>query len=452
MTTTSYKRVFALAIPASLAALITPLLGLVDSAVLGLSPRPLDIGAVGLAGSIYSLLYWTFGFLRMSAAGLTAQAHGADDKQLIRRILGQSVIFGFAVGLALVALQAPIGEALFWVFTRDSDLSLETEAAARSYFFIRIWSAPFAIATFGLFGWMTARGATGLLLAVTAGMTLLNAGLDALFVLKFGLGAAGVAIGTVIAEALGFVAALGGVAFLLHKEGSIKNFWPALTEFWRPRAYRALIAVNGDIFLRSILLSIAFAYFVQRGSLFGDVTLAANQVLMQLVLVTGLALDGAAIAAETLVGQAIGQKEKQKRLALYRVAVRRTSIVAGAGALGFTLLFWLAGPPLVTLIARDPEISTHAMTFMPWAIISPLIVVTCFQLDGIFIGATKFRAMRNSMFLSALVFAITSVSFIHLWGNHGLWLSFWLFMLARAVTLGMQLPNIGKGLTKTVKG
>lgn len=441
----SYKRVIQLAWPASIAALVTPVLGLVDSAALGLSARPLDIGAIGLAGSIYSLLYWAFGFLRMSTAGLTAQAHGAQDPVRVRKILGQSTLFGFLIGLGLLILSWPIIEGLFWIFTIDSAISQQTEQAARTYLYLRLWAAPFSIACFGLFGWLTALGRTGLLLLIVFLMTLLNGILDIVFVVQFHLGAKGVALGTLIAETLGFFGACAAVLFVLHQQGGIKAHWPwrALTH---PEQYRALIAVNGDVFLRSALLSASFAYFIQRGSLFGDVTLAANQVLLQLVLVTGLALDGAAIAAETLVGQAIGNRDPILRRKLYAIAVRRTSIVAGVGAILFTLLFAVAGGPLVRLIAHDPQITRMAMAMIGWAIISPLIVVTCFQLDGIFIGATRFRAMRNSMLISSIFFIILAALLIPPLGNHGLWLSFWIFMLMRAVTMGWQFPTIGRDL------
>ena len=210
-----YGEILRLAWPASVAASVTPLLGAVDVWALAQSARPLDIAAIGLGSVIFSLAYWTFGFIRMSVAGLTAQAVGAEDEAEARAALVRGGVIGACIGVALVVLQFPIGLAAFQLLGTGSEASAETLAHGRTYFDIRIWGAPFALASYAAFGWLTARGRTDFLMAASLFMTLLNIGLDYWFVMGLGWGAAGVAYGTLIAEIAGFFAAMAFVLVLL---------------------------------------------------------------------------------------------------------------------------------------------------------------------------------------------------------------------------------------------
>ena len=437
----SYGRILKLAWPASVAASITPLLGAVDVWALAQSDRPLDIAAVGLGSVIFSLAYWTFGFIRMSVAGLTAQAAGAEDEIEARAALARGAAIGGAVGLALVLLQFPIGVIAFRLLATGSEASAETLAAGLTYYEIRIWGAPFALASYAAFGWLTARGRTDYLMAVSVLMTGLNIILNIWFVLGLGWGAAGVAAGTLIAEIAGFLAALGFVALVLRKHGGLKAFW-RVEQFWAPDRVRRTISINRDIFIRTLLLAFCFAWFVQRGGAFGDTTLAANQMLLQLFLFTGLALDGTAIAAETLVGQAMGARDRAQGLRRFRSAVRRSFILAGGAALLFVVFYGAAGGALIGFLTPEGPIRDAALAYMPWVVVSPLIVVIGFQLDGIFIGATRAREMRDSMIVSAIVFLPGSLFLAGQFGNHGLWAAFSLYFLLRAATLAVFLPKL----------
>ncbi len=441
----SYRDILRLAWPASVAASVTPLLGAVDVWALAQSARPLDIAAVGLGSVIFSLAYWTFGFIRMSVAGLTAQAAGAEDESEARAALVRGGVIGAGVGVILVLLQFPIGQLSFQLLGTGSEASAETLDHGRTYFDIRIWGAPFALASYAAFGWLTARGRTDFLMAASLFMTLLNIALDYWFVVGLNWGAAGVAWGTLIAEIAGFFAAMGFVLLIMKKEGGLRGHWrPA--EFWRADRLRRTAAINMDIFIRTLLLAFSFAWFVQRGGAFGDVTLAANQALLQLFLFTGLALDGTAIAAETLVGQAVGARDREAGKARYKEAVRKTFILASAAAVFFTLFYWIAGSPLAALLTPEGPIRDAMNDYMPWVIISPLIVVIGFQLDGIFIGATRSREMRDSMILSAPVFIAASIWLAERWDNHGLWAAFSLYFLLRGATLTIWLPRIARSL------
>lgn len=441
----SYGEVLRLAWPASVAASVTPLLGAVDVWALAQSTRPLDIAAVGLGAVIFSLAYWTFGFLRMSVAGLTAQAIGAEDEPEARSALARGVMIAVSIGAVLVLLQWPIGVIAFKLLATGSEASAETLSAGRDYFDIRIWGAPFALASYAAFGWLTARGRTDYLMAASVFMTALNIILDYWFVVGLGWGAAGVAAGTLIAEIAGFFAVSAFVLMILKDNGGIRSDWrPA--EFFMASRLKKTITINIDVFIRTLLLAFSFAWFVQRGGAFGDVTLAANQALLQLFLFTGLALDGTAIAAETLVGRSVGARDKTRGFVRYKSAVRRTFELATAAAFLFVTFYWLAGDALIGLLTPEGPIREAAQTFMPWVVISPLMVMAGFQLDGIFVGATRSRELRDAIIVSTVVFIPASIWLAGPVGNHGLWAAFSAYFLIRAVALGIWLPRIRKSM------
>ncbi len=262
---------------------MTPLLGVVDVWALGRSDRPLDIAAVGLASVIFSLAYWTFGFIRMSVAGLAAQAAGAGDEDEARAALVRRAFIGGAIGLALVALQSLVGAFAFFALALDSEASRETFSSARAYFEIRIWGAPFALASYAAFGWLSARGRTDYLMAASLFITGLNIVLDYWFVVGLKWGAGGVAAGTLIAEIAGFLVCLLFVALILARNGGLKAHW-SVAALLSPDRIRRTVSVNRDIFIRTVLLAFSYSWFVQRAGQFGDVALAANQTLLQLFL------------------------------------------------------------------------------------------------------------------------------------------------------------------------
>jgi MATE family multidrug resistance protein len=280
-------------------------------------------------------------------------------------------------------------------------------------------------------------------MAVSIIMTALNIGLDYWFVAGLDMGAGGVAWGTLIAEIAGFFISAALIAKLMAQSGGLKAHW-RVHEFWSPDQIARTIAINFDIFIRTFLLAFCFAWFVQRGGAFGDATLAANQALLQLFLFTGLALDGTAIAAETLVGRALGARDRSMAKNRYREAVRKTFILSSVAAVAFCAFYWLAGDALIALLTPPGAIREATHSHFPWVIISPLIVVVGFQLDGIFIGATRSREMRDSMIVSTAIFIPASLWLGGTWNNQGLWAAFSLYFLLRAATLGVWLPRIAR--------
>jgi len=434
----TYGRVLAMAWPITASQAATPLLGLVDTWAIGNSDAPLEIGAIALGAVVFAFVYWSFGFLRMGVAGLTAQALGRDDPAEARATLARGAALGFSLGLIIVALQAPIAWTAFGLLQGSADL----EFGARTYVAIRIWGAPFALATFALLGWFIGQGRTGLALAVSLWQNGINITLDVWFVLGLNWGVAGVAAGTLIAEASAAAFAGALAAGVLARSGGLRAHWTRRV-LLDAAAIRRTLFVNRDIFIRTLCLVLAFAWFTNQGAVYGDVTLAANQVLLQFMLFAGFALDGPAMVAESLVGRAVGARAR----GAFDEAVRKTSIAALAAAAGFTAAYLLIGESIVALLTAAPEIRAEAARFLPWAAFSPLLLVWPFQLDGIFIGAVRATTMRNAMLVSLAVYIAAWAVFAPM-GNHGLWFAFAVFFAARAATLGLALPTLGASLER----
>ena len=430
----TFRDAAALAWPASLAAIVTPILGLVDTGVLSRAAGPADLAGVALASAVFSLLYWTLGGLRMSAAGLAAQAHGGADEAGLRAHLVKAVVIAGAAGLVLLVLKHPIRVAAEAAMTGGTEASGAARAAMVAYTDIRLWGAVSVALMNALLGWLTGQGRIGLVMVVLVAVTALNAVLDAWFVLGMGLGVRGIAYGTLIAELTGGALCVLAVAHVLRRRGGLRTAWvPARFA----EDLRGVLAFNTDMLVRTLVLALVFAWFVRAGGRFGDVTLAANQVLLGLVLVTTLLIDGGAVAAQTLVGQALGARAHRR--ARFDAAVAVTTRLSAGIALALFAGLLVLGLPALRLVVPPGEaagaVFAAARGFLPWVIAAPLVLAASFQLDGVFIGATRGRALRNGMIASAGVFALGVWALPPVLGNHGLWLAFALFFAARAGTL-----------------
>ncbi len=422
----THRRVLAIALPIVLSNATIPLLGMVDTGVVGQLGRAEPIGAVGIGAVILTTLYWVFGFLRMGTSGLVAQARGAGDAAASGAHLLRALAIGVAAGVALIVLQGPLVAAAF----RLSPASAEVEALARQYLAIRIWGAPATIATYALTGWLIAVERTRGILAVQMLVNAVNILLDLWFVLGLGLGVPGVAWATLAAEWSGAALALWFARAAIRGGLRAGGLWA------RHHVVR-LLRVNGDIMIRSVLLQAAFTSFMFLGAGQGDLPLAANQVLLQFVSITAFALDGVAFAAEALVGQAVGAKRPGM--------VRRASILssqwAAAGAVLLSLAFAVGGGALIDLLTTSPEVREVARIYLPWMILMPVVGVAGWMLDGIFIGATLTRQMRNAMVLSVAIFFAAVIVLTPPFANHGLWMSLLLLNLARAVAMWRLYPQ-----------
>ncbi|WP_376877406.1 MATE family efflux transporter [Albirhodobacter sp. R86504] len=423
----THRRVLAIAAPIVLSNVTVPLLGAVDTGVVGQLGAAAPIGAVGLAAVILTSIYWIFGFLRMGTTGLTAQAVGAKTgaaaRDEVAATLQRALMIALAAGILMVLLQVPLIDLAF----RIAPASGEVEDLARAYLAIRIWGAPATIALYALNGWLIGSERTGAVLMIQLAMNGLNVGLDLLFVLGFGWGVEGVAIATLISE-------LGGAAIGLWLCRAA--LFVRLGGLLDAVALREMARVNTDIMIRSILLQASFTSFMFLGAGQGDQTLAANQVLMQFLSITAYALDGFAFAAESLIGQAVGARAPAQVLR----AVKVTGAWGVIGAAGLGVSFFIAGPWIIDLMTTAPLVRETAREFLPWLVVAPLIGVTSWMLDGVFIGATLTREMRNAMVVSALVYAM-AVIVLEPFGNHGLWAALMVLNAVRGATMFALFPR-----------
>lgn len=430
--TLSNRRIWRLAAPVILSNLSVPMLGAVDTAVMGHLPDPAYLGGVAVGGLIFSYIYWGFGFLRMGTTGLAAQAFGAGDRAELRAIFLRAALTALLVGLAVLALQTVIARVAFGLL----EASAEVERLAGVYYGVRIWGAPAALLQYVVIGWLFGLQRMGAALALTVAVNMLNILLSLWFVIGLGWGIEGVALGTLIAEWGG---ALLGIALVAPRLARIGRGNARVLD--RERLLR-LLRVNGDIFVRTLCLVTAFAWFTAEGARLGDVVLAANAVLLTFQTFMAYGLDGFAHATETLVGSALGARDRRA----YRSAVLISTRWAALVALACTLAYLAAGGAIIRTLTGLEEVRATAAAFLPWAIVSPLVSVWSFQLDGIFIGATRTAEMRNGMLLSLAGFLALAAILVPLWDNHGLWLAFVLFMALRAATLGIWLPRIIRDL------
>ena len=425
----THRRVLKIAFPILLANITVPLLGIVDTGVVGQLGEAAPIGAVGIGTILLSAFYWVFGFLRMGTVGLTSQARGAGDSAEVSALLVRALLIGGLAGLAMILLQLPLFAGAFMV----APASPEVEALARDYMVIRVWSAPAAIGLYGITGWLVAQERTRAVLVLQLWMNGLNILLDLVFVLGLGWGVSGVAFATFLAEWSGLALGL----WLCRAVFANPAWRDPLRLFDRAR-WRRMLLLNTDILIRSLLLEAMLVSFLFLSARFGDVTLAANQVLKQFLMIVAFGLDGFAFAAETLVGQAMGAR---KRLALRRAAAL-TSVWAAGGSVLMVLAIWLFGTHLIELMAKSIEVQDRAETFLIYLALSPLLGCGAFMLDGIFIGATRSRDIRNMMAVSFVIYCIALVLLLPPFGNHGLWISLLIALGARGVTLAIRYPAL----------
>ena len=425
----THKRVLGIAVPIVLSNATVPILGLVDTGVVGQIGDPVPIGAVGIGAIILSAIYWVFGFLRMGTVGLTGQALGARDQAEADALLSRALLIGFGGGLAVIIFQSLLFAGAFQI----SPASPEVETLARDYMAIRVWSAPAAIALYGITGWLIAAEKTRAVLVIQVWMNGLNIVLDLLFVLGLGWGVEGVAIATFLAEWSGLA-----VGLWFCRAAFARPFWRERVRVLDRTRLVRMASVNGDILIRSLLLQAIFVSFLFLGADFGDVPLAANQVLLQFLHVTAYALDGFAFAAEALVGQAMGAKS----VARLRRGALLTSLWSGWIMISVALGIWLFGPTMIDLMTTSEVVRSEARVYLPWMIWAPVLGLACWMLDGIFIGATRTADMRNMMVISSAVYAVAVLGLVPAFGNHGLWAALLISFVARGVTLGVKYPAL----------
>ena len=433
-----HRRVWRIAGPIILSNVSVPLLGAVDTAVVGHLDSPVYLGGVAIGTLIFNYVYWGFGFLRMGTTGLAAQALGVRDGQEIWATLHRGFVIAAVLSALVIALQVPVVGVALWLV----DASVPVEALAGEYFRIRIWAAPAALANYVVLGWLIGLQRAGSALTIQVFMNGLNVVLDLVFVIGFGWDVKGVALASALSEYTAIVLGLFLCVRVLRAERAQRN----ATVLWDVMRFRRLAAINGDIFIRTLFLISAFAVFTAQAAEMGDAVLAANALLLNFQMFLSYALDGFAHAASALVGGAAGARD--------RTAFRRSVVVSTLWAAGTALVFIVvyasAGRLIIDVLTGLQDVRHESYVYLPWLIASPLISVWSFQLDGIYIGATETRLMRNTMVLSFLGYVGALALLVPAYGNHGLWAALMFFMALRGITLAVPYPAIERRIEEGI--
>ena len=434
----SYRFIVSRAWPIILANSATPLLGLTDTAVIGRKGAVASLGAVAIGSLIFSFVYWTFGFLRMGTTGFVAQAHGADNELEVRTAIGRPILIGVVIGLALIVLQVPIFNLALYIL----EGSEEVEAIAAPYLKLRIWGAPAALASYAIMGGLIGLGRSRTLLAIQVVLNAINISLDVLLAGYFGMGVKGIALGTMIAEWTAALLAL----FLIIR--ILRERYPGGGSFWDwrqifdSRLLAKTFGVHFNIMIRTLCLLFGFGWFTHQGARLGDVPLAANHILLQFISFSAFFLDGIAYATEALVGAAAGAR----RIDVFNILVRRTGILAGITALFLAVGFLSLGGVIVNLLTDLEQVRHAAIATLPFAAAYILVSFVTFQLDGIFIGVTRTRDMRNAAIGSLAIYLAIGIPLTTHYGITGLWIAFISYILARAATLGVLYPRLKRSI------
>ncbi|MFV0575772.1 MAG: MATE family efflux transporter DinF [Vibrio sp.] len=420
-----HKQVLVLAIPMVLSNITVPLLGLVDAAVIGHLDYAWYLGGVALGSTMISVTFWLLGFLRMATTGLTAQAQGEENAHKLAMTWLQGMLVAWSLALLFLVFHSPLAHLIFSL----SNASEEVKHYGMQYFSIRVWSAPAALANFVIFGWLlgTQNSKAPMVLVITT--NIVNIILDVLFVLVFDWKVAGAAWASVLADYSCLTLGL----FFVWRTWLKQHLPNALLLL--PNATQGIgkmLRLNGDIFLRSLCLQAVFSFMTFQGAALGDNVVAANAVLMSFLMMVSYGMDGFAYAMEAMVGKAVGAKSRGQLLE----SLIGTSFWGLACSLLLTVLFFLFGHNLIRMITDIPNVQSQADIYLPWLIIMPLVSMWCFLLDGIFVGATKGKDMRNSMVVAMLSFFALYFSFAS-WGNHALWLAMLSFMGMRGLGLAV---------------
>ena len=424
------RKILNLAIPNIISNLSVPLLGAVDTALVGHLEEAYYLGAIAVGSMIFNFIFWGFGFLRMGTTGLTAQAFGEENQTDSIMTLARALTVAIVFGILIVLFQKWIADLSFWLV----EASPEVEHYTRIYFEIRIFTAPATLSLYAINGWFLGMQNARYPMIVTVFLNSLNIGLDVLFVYGMGMTVDGVAIGTLIARYAGVTLAVVLLIYKYHRwlSGYVQDL---LLEV---KALKKFFSVNRDIFIRTLCLIFTFSFFTAKSAEFGDVVLAANSILLQLWMIVSYGTDGFAYAAESLIGRYTGSdQQKRVRLAIKYCFIWGTSIGVIA-----SLVYALFDVHILGIFTNQQDVIDTAMVYFLWTVAGPTVSSFSYIWDGIFIGATATGPMRDSMIVATLIVFLPAYAIgVHYWGNHALWLSMTLFMLARGATLTYFAPK-----------
>lgn len=432
-----HRKLLLLALPMILSNITTPLLGMVDMAVIGHLSHPYYLGGIAVGSMIISVMFWLAGFLRMSTTGVISQSLGEGDETQAWRYFSHSLMIAISIAILLLLFQTPIINGVIGAMTASDEVS----HYAKVYFDIRIYSAPAALINLVVLGFFVARQQVKWVVYQLFTINVINIGLDILFVVGFEWGVEGAAMASVIADYCGLALL---ISVLIPQIKQID--W---RELWRPSRvfFSRLFSLNKDIFIRSLALQLCLGFVTITGAALGDVTLAANAILLNFFLFASYGLDGFAYAAEALVGEAKGQKNNKK---LHQVVMISGCWSAVVGIL-FALVLIVAGQHWIHFLTDLDAVRNYAVEYLPWMVAVCLVGWLTFLMDGVYVGLTRSKQMRNSMLLSCGAFFITWY-LTQSWGNHGLWFAFFSFMSVRSLSLTIDyIIFYKKGFIESVK-
>ncbi|MBQ8099498.1 MAG: MATE family efflux transporter [Bacteroidaceae bacterium] len=416
----SEQTILHIALPAIVSNITVPLLGIIDTAIVGHLGSPTYIGAIALGSMVFSLMYWLFGFLRAGTSGFTSQALGAENHEEVTYSLYRSLIFAVGVGVLLLLLGHPLSRLAF----RLADASSEVEASALTYFHILIWGAPTVLPLYGLNGWFIGHGDTRSTMRIAIAQNLLNVIASLGFVLVAKMQVAGVAAGTLLAQYAGLLMAI--VTWRTRYAHYRHAFH--FSRLVQKEKLRRFFSVNRDIFLRTLCILSVTTFFTIAGSRQDDLTLAANSLLMQLFLFFSYFVDGFANAGESLAGRLTGAGQPTELRRMLSALFRMGAAIAAA----FTLCYAVLGSTLLSLLTHHGDVQARALQFLPWTMAVPLLGFAAFLWDGVFIGLTATRKLLLTMLTATVGFFACYYLTFPMLMNHGLWLSFCLFLLLRS--------------------
>ncbi|MBO7591940.1 MAG: MATE family efflux transporter [Bacteroidaceae bacterium] len=426
------RQILHIALPSIVSNITVPLLGLVDVAITGHLGAAAYIGAIAVGGMLFNIIYWMFAFLRMGTSGMTAQALGARNMTEVVAVMQRALLMAVVISVVMLCLQVPIREGALMIIHP----SAEVMAFTCTYFNICIWGAPAALMLFVLTGWFVGMQNSRAPMAVAVIQNVANILLSFVLVYGFGLKIEGVALGTVLAQYIGLVSAF----FLLFP------YFLKIKKYYRPQAALARAALtkffslNKDIFLRTCCLILVHFFFIAAGAKQGDTELAVNTMLMQLFTLYSYIMDGFAFAGEAMVGKAIGGCMRR----IYDDTVRRLFRWGWGVAALFTLAYLLLGNPFLALLTNDATVLDAAQVYQPWTLLFPLCGIAAFIWDGIYIGATATKGMLISMASGMVMFFLLYFTLVPIWGNHGLWFAFVIYLATRGIIQTFMRKKIWK--------
>ena len=432
----SISNIVKLSIPIFFANLVIPLVAIVDTGLMGNLDNASYLTATSIATSVFSLIFWSFGFLRMGTVGLVAQAHGSNQYEEIVNLVFQNIVFVIIISLLLVIFQKYIFTIALSIF----DLSNQTSKHFKEYFEIRIYSSFGELIIFIITGLFIGLQRTTLSSVVVGFFSITNIVLSLIFVIYFDLDVRGVALGTVISSTLTAIIFLSYTFFELQKFTSIKI---NIAKIFNLKKIQKLFSINLDIFIRSALLTFSFIFFTYLGNSISEEVVAANTILLNLIMLSAFILDAYAFSTEGIVGYSIGSKNKK----ILMNVIKNSFILSATTGLLISIIYLLGKNHFISIMTDLPEIKNLSMSHSYWIVIIPFISSFCFQFDGIFIGASQTKELRNAMIVSVGIYIVCSLFLVDSFDNTGLWLSLCIFFIARAITLFVYMPRIYQRIT-----